>query len=68
VSARTDSETVIADYRAAYEAATGGPAPSVTYERGWFALRYRNGLGVQRYRGAQIINMTGALVARAAKQ
>lgn len=58
---RLPPEQVIAEYRAAYVAANGTSSPSITYQGGWFCIRY----SPKRYRGAQIIHMTATLNQRA---
>jgi hypothetical protein len=53
---------IIAEYGAAFRACHGAEPPALKYERGWFLLLKS---GVEwRYRGAQIVHMTGQLWGR----
>lgn len=60
---RLPPEQIIAEYRSAYEAANEKPLFLIRYERGWFLVGQGDGAPT-RYRGAQIIHMTGQLWGR----
>jgi hypothetical protein len=67
----TPAPKLIEGYLAAFNLANpGSEAPHVTYNKGWFEFRYGidgDGGRPSRYRHAEMIRMTGNLVARVAE-
>jgi hypothetical protein len=66
---KIDHKRIIEDYRAAYHRANGREMFSrLTYESGWFVIRYPTGFVISRHRAAQMEAMTEKLAAQAREQ
>ncbi len=67
IATQQAAQVLIAEYKAAYEAANGRPLnSSISYDRGWFTVKDSSAMFGTRHRRADIERMRDTLLERAA--